>query len=89
MRNSFFKLILPHTRMASSAKKLKLSAPSTSSENKSKIDDFMNQIQKRREETAESIINFNFNKKRVRIISQEQMVADGCEGNELLVLTTK
>lgn len=88
MRNSAFKLLLTQTRMASSAKKLKLSAPSTSSENKTKIDDFMNQIQKRREETAESILKFNFNKKRVRIISQEQMVADGCEGKEFSLLVT-
>ncbi|XP_050348781.1 deoxyribodipyrimidine photo-lyase isoform X2 [Nymphalis io] len=44
------------------------------------IDNIKTEIQKKREETAESILNFSFNKKRLRIVSQEQMVADDCEG---------
>ncbi|OWR45474.1 DNA photolyase, partial [Danaus plexippus plexippus] len=40
----------------------------------------MKQIHKKREETAKSILDFNFNKSRLRIISQEQMVSDDCEG---------
>ncbi|XP_026486628.1 deoxyribodipyrimidine photo-lyase isoform X1 [Vanessa tameamea] len=44
------------------------------------IDNIKNDIQKKREDTAESILNFSFNKKRLRIVSQEQMVADDCEG---------
>ena len=40
----------------------------------------MQQIQKKREDTADSILNFKFNRKRLRIISQEQSVPDKCEG---------
>lgn len=67
-------------RMASAAKKAKLSVPSTSVETKSNIDEFMKSIQAKREDTAESILKYKFNKKRLRIVSQEQMVADKCEG---------
>ncbi|XP_023952034.1 deoxyribodipyrimidine photo-lyase [Bicyclus anynana] len=81
MKISVVRFLNYNTKMASSAKKLKLSAPTTTAEGKNNnISDFMNQIQKKREGTAESILTFNFNKKRVRIISQEQEVADGCEG---------
>lgn len=76
---SFFAI----TKMASAAKKLKLSAGSSNVENKrtqTTVADFMNEIQKSREDTAESILNYDFNKKRVRIISQEQLVPDFCEG---------
>ncbi|XP_061709361.1 deoxyribodipyrimidine photo-lyase [Cydia pomonella] len=67
--------------MASAAKKPKLSQPSISgSESKTSIDDFLKSLQSKREETAKSILEYKFNKKRLRIISQEQMVPDDCEG---------
>lgn len=80
MKSRYFILQNVLKRMASSAKKLKLSSSTAGSETKVNLDEFMNQIQKKREETAESILNYKFNKKRVRIISQEQMVPDKCEG---------
>ncbi|CAG9581750.1 unnamed protein product [Danaus chrysippus] len=68
------------TKMASSAKKPKLSLPIKNESSTINVDDFMKQIHKKREETAKSILDFNFNKSRIRIISQEQMVSDDCEG---------
>ncbi|XP_041975665.1 deoxyribodipyrimidine photo-lyase [Aricia agestis] len=65
--------------MASAAKKPKL-ASSEGSSSKQSLEEFRDSIQKKREVTADSIMNFKFNKKRVRIISQEQLVADKCEG---------
>lgn len=38
------------------------------------------ELQKYREDTAESILTFSFNKKRVRIISEEQSVPETCTG---------
>lgn len=69
-------------RMASSAKKIKLSAPSASSgsETGTNVEEFMKKIQAKREDTAKSILEYKFNKKRVRIISEEQLVPEGCEG---------
>ncbi|XP_014368761.2 deoxyribodipyrimidine photo-lyase-like [Papilio machaon] len=67
--------------MPSAAKKRKL--PSTTIENittKPTLSDFINEIQKKREDTAKSILDYDFNKKRVRIISQVQLVPDYCEG---------
>lgn len=68
--------------MASAAKRAKLSAAAaaTTSESNSSNEEFMKKVQKTREETAKSILEYKFNKKRVRIISQEQMVPDYCEG---------
>ncbi|RVE51139.1 hypothetical protein evm_004282 [Chilo suppressalis] len=67
--------------MASAAKKPKLSISSSSAkEETTDLTSFMQKIQKKREETAESILQYKFNKKRLRIVSQEQMVADKCEG---------
>lgn len=68
--------------MASAPKKLKLSTASTSKNTETGLDveEFMKKIHSKREETAESILQFNFNKKRVRIVSQEQMVPENCEG---------
>ncbi|XP_028169852.1 deoxyribodipyrimidine photo-lyase [Ostrinia furnacalis] len=67
-------------KMASAAKKAKLSVPSTSAETKTNLDELMKSIQAKREDTAESILKYKFNKKRLRIVSQEQMVAENCEG---------
>lgn len=85
-------MIFPFTKsrtaiqMASAAKKLKLST-SVSVESKSNgigsnsnVDEFAKKLQAKREDTAKSILEFKFNKKRVRIVSQEQMVPDKCEG---------
>lgn len=67
--------------MASAAKKAKLTlSTSTTSATGANVEEFMRKIQTKREETAESILKYNFNKKRIRIVSQEQMVADDCEG---------
>lgn len=68
--------------MASSAKKPKLSIPSapSGSDTGESVEEFMNKIQLKREKTAKSILEFPFNKKRVRIVSQEQLVAEGCDG---------
>lgn len=68
------------TKMASSAKKPKLLLPIKNESSTINVDDFMKQIHKKREETAKSILDFNFNKSRLRIISQEQIVSDDCEG---------
>ncbi|XP_013183955.2 deoxyribodipyrimidine photo-lyase [Amyelois transitella] len=77
-------LLLRNTlvKMASAPKRIKLSSSSTNTENETKTDveGFMKSIQDKREETAESILKYKFNKKRVRIISQEQLVLDNCEG---------
>ncbi|XP_073957813.1 deoxyribodipyrimidine photo-lyase-like [Choristoneura fumiferana] len=69
-----------HFEMASAAKKTKLALPSTSSDNKSTLDEFKKSLQIKRDETANSILEYKFNKKRLRIISEEQLVADKCEG---------
>lgn len=80
------KFFLPNRQiaiMASAAKKAKLSVPATTSTTKEtncSIEEFMNTLQKTREDTAKSILDYKFNKKRVRIISQEQLVPDKCEG---------
>lgn len=72
--------------MASAAKKLKLSTgvPGASKSNgittNSNIEEFMKKLQSKREDTAKSILEYSFNKKRVRIVSQEQIVPDTCEG---------
>ncbi|KAJ8735806.1 hypothetical protein PYW07_007426 [Mythimna separata] len=73
-------------QMASVAKKIKLSA-SASGDSKSNgitsnsnIEEFAKKLQAKREDTAKSILEYKFNKKRVRIISQEQVVPDKCEG---------
>ncbi|KOB77153.1 DNA photolyase [Operophtera brumata] len=68
--------------MSSAAKRAKLSAPAASNtkEFNANIEEFMKKLQKNREETAKSILDYKFNKKRLRIISQEQMVPDYCEG---------
>lgn len=70
-------------KMASASKKRKTSIPmalSKSNESTSTIEEFLKKLQKKREETAESILNFDFNKKRIRIISQEQIIPDDCDG---------
>lgn len=72
-------------KMASAAKKPKLSTATTSLSNgisskSNDIEEFMKKLQAKREETAVSILEYKFNKKRVRIVSQEQMVPDNCEG---------
>ncbi|KPJ07339.1 Deoxyribodipyrimidine photo-lyase [Papilio machaon] len=69
--------------MAPPTKKRKLSIASGSFKNKttkSSLADFINNVQKKREVTADSILDFNFHKKRVRIFSQVQLVPDYCEG---------
>lgn len=66
--------------MATAAKKPKLSQPTFDAEPKANLEDFMKKIQAKRDDTAESILQYKFNKKRLRIVSQEQMVADKCEG---------
>lgn len=65
------------------AKKKKTSLASGGFRNKtikSSLVDFINNIQKKRENTADSILDFNFHKKRVRILSQVQLVPDYCAG---------
>lgn len=69
-----------YLNMASAAKKPKLSSATSIAEPKTSLEDFMKSIQAKREDTAESISKYKFNKKRLRIVSQEQMVADKCEG---------
>lgn len=68
--------------MASAPKKLKLSAPFSSEAKGSSTnaEELMKQFQTKRNETAKSIMDYKFNKKRLRIMSQEQMVPDNCEG---------
>lgn len=80
MKITNFKLPVNLIRMASSAKKLKLSTPFENTETKVNIDEFMQQIHKKRENTADSILNYKFNRKRLRIVSQEQSVPEKCEG---------
>lgn len=65
-------------KMASAAKKPKLSA--SASKEKPNVEEFMKKLQLKREDTAKSILDFTFNRKRLRIVSQEQMVSDNCEG---------
>lgn len=76
------KLFYNYAKMASPAKKSKLATVATSdtAESNSNVEEFMKKLQQTREDTAESIIKFKFNKNRVRIISQEQMVPNSCEG---------
>lgn len=76
---NFVKILL---NMASTAKKPRLAIPpaSSSTDLKTNVDDFIAKLQTRREETAKSILEYNFNKKRIRIISQEQLVPEDCEG---------
>lgn len=68
--------------MTSPAKKPKLTTVEASNTGVSNtnVEEFMKKLQQIREDTAESIMMFKFNKNRVRIISQEQLVPDGCEG---------
>ncbi|XP_013176569.1 PREDICTED: deoxyribodipyrimidine photo-lyase-like [Papilio xuthus] len=67
--------------MPSAAKKRKLASSNIeNTTTKPTLSDFMNEIQKKREDTANSILNYDFNKKRVRIISKVQLVPDYCEG---------
>ncbi|XP_073957123.1 deoxyribodipyrimidine photo-lyase-like [Choristoneura fumiferana] len=66
--------------MASAAKKTKLDLPSTSAESKNTLDEFKKSLQTKRDKTAKSILDYKFNKKRLRIISDQQLVADKCEG---------
>lgn len=75
----FLKVLSKTTQMASASKKPKLDTPKID-ESKKGIEEFLHTIQKKRKETADSILNFKFNKKRVKIISQEQLVADKCDG---------
>lgn len=71
-----------YVKMASSAKKPKLAtvSGSNSDESGSSVEDFMKNLQQKRHETAESILNFKFNRNRLRIVSQEQIVPDRCKG---------
>lgn len=71
-----------YTKMTSPAKKPKLATvtASNTAESNSSVEEFMKKLQQTRENTAESILVFKFNKNRVRIVSQEQMVPDSCEG---------
>ena len=86
MRYHFIRVRTFATQMASAAKKPKLSAAASlqSKSNglaaSSNIEEFMKKLQAKREDTAKSILEYKFNKKRVRIVSQEQMVPDSCEG---------
>ncbi|GBO99366.1 Deoxyribodipyrimidine photo-lyase [Eumeta japonica] len=69
--------------MSSSAKKRKLTGllDSNKLDNITKgVDEFIKEFQKKREKCATSIMDYNFNKKRVRVISQEQLIPDRCEG---------
>lgn len=68
--------------MASIAKKPKLTtvADSDSAESSSSVEDFIKKLQQKRDETAKSVLNFKFNKNRLRIVSQEQIVPDSCKG---------
>ncbi|XP_014368729.2 deoxyribodipyrimidine photo-lyase-like [Papilio machaon] len=70
--------------MASAAKRKKVSSATSKSKIECKTNtdfiDFINEIKTKRENTADSILDFAFNKNRVRIISQEQLVPDYCEG---------
>lgn len=75
------KMLSGSKRTASSA--TKLSTPAKKSKNfdaSTSTNDFAKEIQKKREDTADSISDYKFNKKRLRIISQEQMVLEDCEG---------
>ncbi|KAL4716848.1 hypothetical protein ACJJTC_012659 [Scirpophaga incertulas] len=76
------RIALFFAEMASVPKKPKLLTTSSSAndENSLNTDSFIQKIQTKREETAASVTDFNFNKKRIRIVSQEQMVADKCDG---------
>ncbi|XP_013133241.1 PREDICTED: deoxyribodipyrimidine photo-lyase-like [Papilio polytes] len=66
--------------MPSAPKKKKLASSTTENITKATLSDFIIEIQKKREDTANSILDYDFNKKRVRIISQVQLVPDYCEG---------
>uniref|UniRef100_A0A0A9WTY5 Deoxyribodipyrimidine photo-lyase n=3 Tax=Lygus hesperus TaxID=30085 RepID=A0A0A9WTY5_LYGHE len=59
--------------MASAAKKLKTSEESGSNEFKH----FLHSVEKNRKEAAGSIADFKFNKKRVRVLSKKEEIADG------------
>lgn len=81
MRIRYFDLVAAALKMASAPKKAKLSIPPPESKpSNSDVTEFMKQLQAKRDETAKSILDFKFNKKRVRVVSQEQMVPDNCEG---------
>lgn len=70
-------------RMSTPAKKPKLAKTKQLGSSESSLDtveDIMKNFQTKREATAKSILEFPFNKNRVRIISQEQMVPDYAEG---------
>lgn len=84
MRVNYIKSISATLKMASAPKKMKFSSsvvpPDSKTTSNVDIGEFMKKLQVKREETAKSILDFRFDKKRVRIVSQEQVVPDNCEG---------
>lgn len=84
MRVNYIKSISAILKMASAPKKMKFSSsvvpPDSKTTSNVDIGEFMKKLQVKREETAKSILDFRFDKKRVRIVSQEQVVPDNCEG---------
>lgn len=70
--------------MASAAKKPKLAKPSSAkasvSTDGAEIEEFIKTFHKKRESTADSVMDYDYNKKRARILSEEQLVPEHCEG---------
>lgn len=76
--NNYFKI----KTMATVSKKAKLSNSKTSEDTQpsTTLEELVKKLQMQRENTASSVIDYSFNKKRVKIISGEQLVPEYCEG---------
>lgn len=82
LTNKIIKIMAPPIAKRPRLTKSKASTTSKVEETSSgkEIEVIKREFEKKRDETAKSIIEFPFNKKRVRIISQEQLVRENCKG---------